>query len=57
MFGAGIRQLQCILLKVALLLGVRVFEGLGFEELIPPPVDQTEREWEGERGGAGVGGE
>ncbi|KAA0189158.1 hypothetical protein HAZT_HAZT008208, partial [Hyalella azteca] len=38
----SIRQLQCILLKVALLLGVRVFEGLGFEELIPPPEDQTE---------------
>ena len=40
----GIRQLQCILLKVALLLGVRIFEGLGFEELLPPPLDQTERE-------------
>lgn len=42
---AGIRQLQCILLKVALLLGVRVFEGLGFEELLPPPQDQTESEF------------
>ncbi|KAF2352752.1 FAD-binding domain, partial [Trinorchestia longiramus] len=39
----SIRQLQCILLKVALLLGVRVFEGLGFEELVPPPQDQTEK--------------
>lgn len=39
---SGIRQLQSILLKVALLLGVRIFEGVGFEELVPPPDDQTE---------------
>lgn len=32
----SIRQLQCILLKAALLLGVEVFENVGFEELIEP---------------------
>ena len=32
----SIRQLQCILLKVCLLLGVEVFEGVSFEELIEP---------------------
>ena len=37
----GIRQLQCILLKVALLLGVEVFEGVSFENLIEPPEDQS----------------
>lgn len=40
--STGIRQLQCILLKVALLLGVEVFESVGFEELVEPPLDQTE---------------
>ncbi|KAK3880510.1 hypothetical protein Pcinc_014999 [Petrolisthes cinctipes] len=39
----SIRQLQCILLKVALLLGVEVFESVGFEELVEPPLDQTEK--------------
>ena len=39
----SIRQLQCILLKVCLLLGVEVFEGVGFEELMEP-VD-TETGW------------
>lgn len=38
----GIRQLQLILLKVALLLGVEVHENVGFESLIEPPEDQSE---------------
>ncbi|KAK7067265.1 [F-actin]-monooxygenase mical3 [Halocaridina rubra] len=38
----SIRQLQCILLKVALLLGVEVFENVSFEEVIEPPEDQSE---------------
>ena len=37
----GIRQLQCILLKVALILGVEIHEGVGFERLVPPPDDQS----------------
>ncbi|BES99796.1 Hypothetical protein NTJ_12613 [Nesidiocoris tenuis] len=37
----SIRQLQCILLKVALILGVEIHEGVGFESLIPPPDDQA----------------
>ena len=32
----SIRQIQCILLKVALLLGVEVHEGVGFEGLLEP---------------------
>ncbi|XP_078582152.1 uncharacterized protein LOC144865376 isoform X18 [Branchiostoma floridae x Branchiostoma japonicum] len=36
----SIRQLQCILLKVALLLGVELHENVGFESIIPPPPDQ-----------------
>ncbi|XP_042224057.1 F-actin-monooxygenase Mical-like isoform X2 [Homarus americanus] len=39
----SIRQLQCILLKVALLLGVEVFESVSFEELVEPPEDQSEK--------------
>ncbi|XP_071535359.1 uncharacterized protein Mical isoform X2 [Panulirus ornatus] len=39
----SIRQLQCILLKVALLLGVEVFECVSFEELVEPPEDQSEK--------------
>ncbi|XP_034233046.1 F-actin-monooxygenase Mical isoform X4 [Thrips palmi] len=39
----SIRQLQCILLKVALILGVEFHEGVGFEAIVPPPEDQTER--------------
>ncbi|GIY18375.1 [F-actin]-monooxygenase MICAL3 [Caerostris darwini] len=39
----SIRQLQIILLKVALLLGVEVHENVGFESLIEPPEDQHER--------------
>nr|XP_018895758.1 PREDICTED: protein-methionine sulfoxide oxidase Mical isoform X3 [Bemisia tabaci] len=38
----SIRQLQCILLKVALILGVEIHEGIGFESLLPPPDDQSE---------------
>ena len=37
----SIRQLQCILLKVCLLLGVEVFENVGFEELIEPTDPET----------------
>ncbi|KAG1678091.1 [F-actin]-monooxygenase MICAL3 [Nymphon striatum] len=37
----SIRQLQCILLKVALLLGVEIHETVGFESLIEPPIDQS----------------
>ncbi|XP_067012830.2 uncharacterized protein Mical isoform X2 [Anabrus simplex] len=37
----SIRALQCILLKVALILGVEIHEGVGFEGLVPPPADQT----------------
>ncbi|KAI8506728.1 [F-actin]-monooxygenase mical3 [Branchiostoma belcheri] len=36
----SIRQLQCILLKVALLLGVELHENVGFESIIPPPAEQ-----------------
>ena len=32
----SIRQIQCILLKVCLLLGVEVFEGVSFEDLVEP---------------------
>lgn len=38
----GIRQLQCILLKVALIFGVEIHEGVGFESLQEPPQDQSE---------------
>ncbi|XP_047476303.1 F-actin-monooxygenase Mical-like isoform X2 [Penaeus chinensis] len=39
----SIRQLQCILLKVALLLGVEIYENVSFEELTEPPEDQNEK--------------
>ncbi|XP_046672413.1 F-actin-monooxygenase Mical isoform X4 [Homalodisca vitripennis] len=39
----SIRQLQCILLKVALIFGVEFHEGVGFESLLEPPEDQSER--------------
>ena len=39
----SIRQLQCILLKVALLLGVEVYENVGFERLVEP--DDIETGW------------
>jgi hypothetical protein len=38
----GIRQLQCILLKVALILGVEIHEGVSFERLLPPPDEQSD---------------
>uniref|UniRef100_A0A8D8W3X7 F-actin monooxygenase n=1 Tax=Cacopsylla melanoneura TaxID=428564 RepID=A0A8D8W3X7_9HEMI len=38
----SIRQLQCILMKVALILGVEIHEGVGFESLLPPPSNQDE---------------
>ncbi|XP_077493015.1 molecule interacting with CasL [Amblyomma americanum] len=37
----SIRQLQLILLKVALLLGVEVHENVTFKELLEPPEDQS----------------
>lgn len=38
----SIRQLQCILMKVALLLGVELHEGVSFEELLEPRVENSE---------------
>lgn len=38
----SIRQLQCILLKVSLILGVEFYEGVSFDSLIPPPDSQDE---------------
>lgn len=38
----SIRQLQCILLKVALVLGVEFHENVSFEALVPPPENQEE---------------
>ena len=38
----SIRQLQCILLKVSLILGVEFHENVSFESLIPPPENQEE---------------
>lgn len=32
----GIRQLQCVLLKIALLLGVEIHENVAFTELVQP---------------------
>ncbi|XP_026319163.1 F-actin-monooxygenase Mical isoform X2 [Hyposmocoma kahamanoa] len=37
----SIRQLQCILLKVALLLGVEFHEGVSFEELLEPTIAEN----------------
>ncbi len=37
----SIRALQCILLKVALLLGVEVFENCGFDDLVEPTNTET----------------
>ncbi|XP_039287410.1 F-actin-monooxygenase Mical [Nilaparvata lugens] len=43
---ASIRQLQFILLKVALIFGVEIHENLGFESLLPPSDDPSdERGW------------
>ncbi len=33
---SGIRSLQCILLKVALLLGVKIYTGIEFQEIQEP---------------------
>ncbi|KZC12108.1 Protein-methionine sulfoxide oxidase Mical [Dufourea novaeangliae] len=38
----SIRQLQCILLKVALILGVEFHESVSFDSLVPPPENQEE---------------
>lgn len=35
----SIRKLQCILLKIALILGVQVHEGIRFVELLEPEAD------------------
>ena len=32
----GIRRLQSVLLKVALVLGVRIYEGVEFSDLVEP---------------------
>ena len=37
----GIRALQCILLKVALLVGVEVYPGVSFASLAEPPACQS----------------
>ena len=37
----SIRALQCILLKVALLMGVEVYENCGFEDLVEPEDVET----------------
>eukprot|EP00095_Tigriopus_kingsejongensis_P008831 maker-scaffold280_size224562-snap-gene-1.14 protein:Tk08831 transcript:maker-scaffold280_size224562-snap-gene-1.14-mRNA-1 annotation:"protein-methionine sulfoxide oxidase mical isoform x2" len=37
----SIRQLQCILLKVCLLLGVEVYDSVGFDNLVEPPDVET----------------
>ena len=42
----GIRQLQLILLKVALILGIEIHVNVEFQGLVQPPADQdNEREW------------
>lgn len=38
--SSGIRQLQCILLKVALMFGVEIYVGVTYEDLLEPPDDQ-----------------
>lgn len=43
----GIRQLQLILLKVALILGIEIHVSVEFQGLVQPPEDQeNEREWD-----------
>lgn len=39
-FFAGIRQLQLILLKVALILGIEIHVNVEFQGLVYPPEDQ-----------------
>ncbi|XP_050425009.1 F-actin-monooxygenase Mical isoform X2 [Adelges cooleyi] len=41
----SIRQLQCILLKVSLILGVEIHEGVSFESLSPPPDNDEKIGW------------
>ena len=43
--ASGIRQLQCILLKVALIIGVEVHVNVAFDEILEPPEDQTTRKY------------
>lgn len=45
----GIRQLQLILLKVALILGIEIHVNVEFQGLVQPPEDQ-ENERESDRG-------
>ncbi|KAI9909790.1 hypothetical protein PsorP6_010271 [Peronosclerospora sorghi] len=40
-FHVSTRQLQMILLKVALLLGVKIYAGTGFEAIVPPEADAS----------------
>ncbi|CAL8148884.1 unnamed protein product [Orchesella dallaii] len=41
----SIRQIQCILLKVALLLGVEFYEGVGFQGLVEPSSSALDDGW------------
>ncbi|XP_022161142.1 F-actin-methionine sulfoxide oxidase Mical isoform X2 [Myzus persicae] len=41
----SIRQLQCILLKVSLILGVEIHEGVSFDSLSPPPDNDEKIGW------------
>lgn len=55
----GIRQLQLILLKVALILGIEIHVNVEFQGLVQPPEDQeNEREshWTEEEGVRGLSG-
>lgn len=48
----GIRQLQLILLKVALILGIEIHVNVEFQGLVQPPEDQeNERELDWTEGG------
>ncbi|KAL4107014.1 hypothetical protein PRIC1_005049 [Phytophthora ramorum] len=40
-FHVSTRQLQVVLLKVALLIGVKVYSATGFESIVPPQVEET----------------
>ncbi|VVC28632.1 Hypothetical protein CINCED_3A006155 [Cinara cedri] len=41
----SIRQLQCILLKVSLILGVEIHEGVSFDSISPPPENDEKIGW------------
>lgn len=43
MFVLGIRQLQCILLKIALVLGVEIYQNVKFIDAIEPTSAQQGR--------------